>query len=172
MVSFAAVNNVTVVLACLPPYHSKFNPAGHVWGSMEGSWSGVILNSHESILGYAEMAVFNGMPVKAHEAEGFYPLGVTLPKNVMEIPSKALGKAEGLEKWFAVIAPDAARERWRRPRRSSWSTGPRRRQGRRKRRPRRSPRRNRGKAWAQSATLFWYDNVRSISSSRPKRIWP
>ena len=45
MVEFADKNDLEIVLAYYPPYHSKYNPIERNWGILENHWNGTLLNS-------------------------------------------------------------------------------------------------------------------------------
>lgn len=53
MVRFAHKEQLRVVLAYYPPYHSKYNPIERCWGALENYWRGELLDSVEAILGFA-----------------------------------------------------------------------------------------------------------------------
>ena len=53
LAEFSARNNVTVQLACYPPYHSKYNPVERVFGVLENHWNGDPLLTIGHALGMA-----------------------------------------------------------------------------------------------------------------------
>jgi transposase len=60
MMEFSANYNVKVVLAYYPPYHSKYNPIERVWGRLEQHWNGDLLDTRETVLGFASSMTWNG----------------------------------------------------------------------------------------------------------------
>jgi transposase len=54
LTEFADKNNLEIVLAFYPQYHSKFNPVEHCWGVLENHWNGTLLNSVETTLAWAK----------------------------------------------------------------------------------------------------------------------
>jgi len=44
---------VTIRLAYYPPYHSKYNPIERVWSALEQHWNGSLLDSVDTVLGFA-----------------------------------------------------------------------------------------------------------------------
>ena len=54
LVEFSAEHQITVKLACYPPYHSKYNPIERVFGVLENYWNGDPLDSVQKALGMAE----------------------------------------------------------------------------------------------------------------------
>jgi len=60
MVEFANKNNLEIVLAYYPPYHSKYNPIERSWGILENHWSGTLLNSTEVTLEWAKTMTWKG----------------------------------------------------------------------------------------------------------------
>ena len=93
MVEFSAEHQVTVKLACYPPYHSKYNPVERVFGVLENYWNGDPLESIQKALGMAE-----GMTYK----------GVRLTKKQMQPYEASLQRLTGLRKWFVTITSEAA----------------------------------------------------------------
>jgi hypothetical protein len=110
MLELSARFGLTIVLAYYPPYHSKYNPVERVFGCLENHWRGSIIDSVDKALGYASTTMYRGQLLNVELAGGEYPSGVKVPERTMKIYRKALGGKEGIEDWFAVIDPDAARE--------------------------------------------------------------
>ena len=61
MVEFSAAHQVTVKLACYPPYHSKYNPVERVFGVLENYWNGDPLQTVQKALGMAEGMTYKGV---------------------------------------------------------------------------------------------------------------
>jgi len=54
IIEFSAKQDVKVVLAYYPPYHSKYNPVERAWGVLESHWNGDILDSKETVFKFAQ----------------------------------------------------------------------------------------------------------------------
>ena len=54
MPDFADKNNLEIVLAYYPPYHSKYNPVERCWGILENHWSATLLNTLAITLAWAQ----------------------------------------------------------------------------------------------------------------------
>ena len=105
---FSAEHQITVKLACYPPYHSKYNPVERVFGVLENYWNGDPLDSVQKALGMAEGMTYKGVHPIALLVETAYPKGVRLTKKQM-IPYEAcLDRLAGLRKWFVTITATAA----------------------------------------------------------------
>jgi hypothetical protein len=60
IVEFAQSNQLNIRLAYYPPYHSKYNPIERVWGILEKSWNGSILDEVETALNFAQNMTWKG----------------------------------------------------------------------------------------------------------------
>jgi hypothetical protein len=60
MIEFADKNNLEIMLAFYPPYHSKYNPIERCWGILENHWSGTLLNTLEITLEWAKTMTWKG----------------------------------------------------------------------------------------------------------------
>lgn len=108
LVEFSAEHQITVKLACYPPYHSKYNLVERVFGVLENYWNGDPLTSVAKALGLAEGMTYKGVHPIATLIEAAYPTGVRLTKKQM-IPYEAcLVRLTGLRKWFVTITSTTA----------------------------------------------------------------
>lgn len=108
LVEFSAEHQITVKLACYPPYHSKYNLVERVFGVLENYWNGAPLDSVQKALGMAEGMTYKGVHPTATLIAAAYPKGVRLTKKQM-IPYEAcLDRLTGLRKWFVTITTAAA----------------------------------------------------------------
>lgn len=107
LVQFSADNNVTVQLACYPPYHSKYNPVERVFGVLENYWNGDPLLSADHALGMAAAMTYKGVHPNT-SLHGGCAKGVRVPKRKMRIIEKSLERTAGLTKWFVRITPSRA----------------------------------------------------------------
>ena len=98
-------NNVKVILAYYPPYHSKYNPVERVWGLLEKHWNGSILNNVEAILGFAKSMTWKGKNPFVKIIEGIYETGQKVGKDLMKKYEYMLERKKGIEKWFIKINP-------------------------------------------------------------------
>ena len=105
MVRFAQEHQLAVQLCYYPPYHSKYNPIERCWGVLEGYWRGEILDSEESLLGYAGSMTYNGMHPTLHRVRQEYAKGVVRSAAQMKQLETLVYRVPGLEKWFVDILP-------------------------------------------------------------------
>jgi Rhodopirellula transposase DDE domain len=108
LVEFSAKHQVTVKLACYPPYHSKYNPVERVFGVLENYWNGDPLTTVEKALGMAEGMTYKGVHPTATLISGSYPRGVRLSKTEMQPYEACIQRLSGLRKWFVTIPADSA----------------------------------------------------------------
>jgi len=108
LVEFSAEYQVTVKLACYPPYHRKYNPVGRVFCALENYWNGDPLETVEKAFGMAEGMTYKGVHPTATLIETAYPKGVRLTKKQMQPYEACLQRLTGLRKWFVTIATAAA----------------------------------------------------------------
>jgi len=85
LVEFSAAQQVTVKLACYPPYHSKYNPVERVFGVLENYWNGDPLGTVSHALGMAEGMTYKGVHPKVALIETPYAKGVRLTKKQMNL---------------------------------------------------------------------------------------
>jgi transposase len=105
IVSFVDQFGLAVKLAYYPPYHSKYNPIERVWGFLEQHWNGSILDSVETVLGFASSLSFKDVQPVVEHVSKIYKTGVKLSQKKMRLLEKRLERLAGLEKWFVLIKP-------------------------------------------------------------------
>jgi len=105
IVSFVDRFDITIKLAYYPPYHSKYNPIERVWGFLEQHWNGSLLDSIETVLGFASTFSFQGVEPVVQLVPTVYETGVKLSQKEMRLLEKRFQRLEGLEKWFVRIEP-------------------------------------------------------------------
>jgi hypothetical protein len=103
MVGFARQYRLDIDLAYYPPYHSKYNPIERCFGILELHWNGVLLDSVEAVLGYAETMSWNGGHPEVVLVEAEYSTGVKLGREEMDALESAITRLPTLEKWFVSI---------------------------------------------------------------------
>jgi len=96
---------LSVQLACYPPYHSKYNPIERVWGFLEQHWNGSLLDSVKTILNFACSFSFRTVQPVVQLVSKTYHTGVKLTQDQMQHLEKRLQRRIGLEKWFVLISP-------------------------------------------------------------------
>jgi len=96
---------LSVQLACYPPYHSKYNPIERVWGFLEQHWNGSLLDSVETTLNFARSFSFQDVEPVVQLVSKIYQTGVKLTQKQMRLLGKRFQRLEGLEKWFVLITP-------------------------------------------------------------------
>jgi len=111
LVQFAAEYGVTVRLAYYPLYHSKYNPIERCWGILEQHWNGTLLDSLDTVLGFAATMTWKGAHPSVALVTTPYERGVTLTKAAMAEVEAQLTRHPTLGKWFVDIpAPLPARD--------------------------------------------------------------
>ena len=105
IVNFVDHFELTVKLAYYPPYHSKYNPVERVWGFLEQHWNGSLLDSVETILGFASSFSFKDVEPVVELVSTIYETGVKLTQKEMRLLEKRFQRLAGLEKWFVLINP-------------------------------------------------------------------
>jgi Rhodopirellula transposase DDE domain len=107
LVQFSTENNVTVQLACYPPYHSKYNPVERVFGVLENYWNGDPLLTADHALGMAAGMTYKGVHPKTSMHAGGLK-GVRLAKKEMRVIERSHDRLKELPKWFVRITPSKA----------------------------------------------------------------
>ena len=105
IVSFVDQFGLAVKLAYYPPYHGDLNPIERVWGFLEQHWNGSILDSVETVLGFASSLSFKDVQPVVEHVSKIYKTGVKLSQKKMRLLEKRLERLAGLEKWFVLIKP-------------------------------------------------------------------
>jgi hypothetical protein len=105
MIRLAQKEQITVVLAYYPPYHSKYNPIERCWGILENYWRGELLDSEGAVLGYAASMTYKGKRPRVEKTTKEYNIGVRLSRQGLQELERFVQRKEGLEKWAVVIPP-------------------------------------------------------------------
>ena len=105
LVDFVAKHQITLHLAYYPPYHSKYNPIEHCWGSLEQHWNGALLDEVKTVVKFAESMVWNGMHPVVKLVTTVYETGVRLTQAAMAELETQVNRLPSLEKWFVEISP-------------------------------------------------------------------
>lgn len=105
MVEFADQNNLEIVLAYYPPYHSKYNPIERSWGILENHWSGTLLNSVETTLEWAKTMTWKGLKPVVELLDNTYERGVSICKKIFKGIADRLDRHVELFKYFVTIRP-------------------------------------------------------------------
>jgi len=108
MVEFANKNNLEIVLAYYPPYHSKYNPIERSWGILENHWSGTLLNSTEVTLEWAKTMTWKGLNPVVHLLESVYQKGVRVSKKIFKATADRIDRCLLLPKYYMTIQPQGA----------------------------------------------------------------
>lgn len=111
IVEFVHEYQLNIRLAYYPPYHSKYNPIERVWGILENSWSGSILDEVATALKFAQNMTWKGKNPVVKLVTQTYCTGVTLTKEAMSAVEKQIKrltnskheKFPNLGKWFVDI---------------------------------------------------------------------
>lgn len=105
MVEFSDKNNLKIVLAYYPPYHSKYNPIERSWGILENHWNGTLLNSVETTLGWAKTMTWKGLHPTVELLETTYKKGVRVCKETFKVIADRLDRHMSLPKYNVTIQP-------------------------------------------------------------------
>jgi len=105
MVEFTDKNNIEIVLAYYPPYHSKYNPIERCWGILENHWSGTLLNTIETSLQWAKTMTWKGLHPVVNLVEATYEKGVRIAKKAFKTFADRVVRNVLLPKYFMTIQP-------------------------------------------------------------------
>ena len=107
MVEFADKNNIEIILAYYPPYHSKYNPIERSWGILENHWSGTLLNSIETTLEWAKTMTWKGIHPVVELLVTTYEQGVRIGKKEFKVIADRIKRHTDpdLKKYYVVIQP-------------------------------------------------------------------
>jgi len=105
MVIFAGIVRLPVHLVYYPPYHSKYNPIEHTFGTLEQYWNGEILDSTEAVLGYASNMTCRGKHPTVRLVNKTYPTGIRLTEKELEPFMDSFIRSAHLPKWDILITP-------------------------------------------------------------------
>lgn len=112
IVEFVHQYQLNIRLAYYPPYHSKYNPIERVWGILENSWNGSILDEVDTALNFAKNMTWKGKhPVAVKLITQTYETGVKLTNKAMSaieeqierLTNSTNEKFPNLGKWFVDI---------------------------------------------------------------------
>lgn len=110
IIEFSAKNDVEIILAYYPPYHSKYNPVERVWGVLEKHWNGDILNNIEITLKFAATMTWKGKNPVVDLVEKVYETGKTVKKKIMKLYEQMIDRSEQIGKWSVTIKPEKCKE--------------------------------------------------------------
>ncbi len=105
LVELSDAHQLTIQLACYPPYHSKFNPVERLWGVLENHWRGEIIDTTQKGLGLARSMTYKGIKPTVRKVTKVYRAGISVTKKAMREIAKRLERKPGLESWFLKIIP-------------------------------------------------------------------
>jgi hypothetical protein len=96
---------LTLQLAYFPPYHSKYNPIERVWGVLEQHWNGSLLDSLDTVLGFAKSLSWRQRKPVVRLVQKVYSTGVKLTQTAMNLLEQRFERLPNLGKWFVTIRP-------------------------------------------------------------------
>ena len=105
MIEFADKNNLEIVLAYYPPYHSKYNPVERCWGILENHWSATLLNTLEITLEWAKTMTWKGLSPVIKLLETTYQKGVRMSKKAFNAMGSRIDRDVSLPKYYMTIQP-------------------------------------------------------------------
>ncbi len=103
MVAFSKEAGLTIRFLYYPPYHSKYNPIEHCWGSLEQYWNGAILDSIQTALEWASNMTWSGLHPVVKLVEKTYEKGVKVCRKEMNELQKWITRSDTLPKYDVVI---------------------------------------------------------------------
>ena len=110
IIEFSAENDVEIILAYYPPYHSKYNPVERVWGVLEKHWNGNILESIETTLKFAATMTWQGKNPVVGLVEKVYETGKTVKQKIMKLYEQMIERSDQIGKWSVTIKPEKCKE--------------------------------------------------------------
>lgn len=105
MIEFADKNNIDIVLAYYPPYHSKYNPVERCWGILENHWSATLLNTLEVTLEWAKTMTWKGLSPVVKLLKTIYQKGVKMSKKAFKALGNRINRDTLLPKYYVTIQP-------------------------------------------------------------------
>lgn len=105
MVEFADKNGLRIRLIYYPPYHSKYNPVEHCWGTAEQHWNGALLDSVEKAVEWAKTMTWRGKQPVVDLVRTVYEYGVSVAKEELEKYTERFKQSATLPKWDITIDP-------------------------------------------------------------------
>jgi hypothetical protein len=108
MVEFADRNDLEIVLAYYPPYHSKYNPIERSWGILENHWSGTLLNTVETTVEWAKTMTWKGLHPVVKLLETVYQKGVVVGKKIFKAILNRIDRDTELPKYYLTIQPQGS----------------------------------------------------------------
>ncbi|MGB7416258.1 MAG: hypothetical protein WA902_18795 [Thermosynechococcaceae cyanobacterium] len=105
LVTLATTMKRTIELAYYPPYPSKYNAVERTFGWLEQHWSGMLLDSVETVVQVAQALSFKGNHPVVQLITETYNTGVKLTPKAMAKVETCIDRLAGLEKWFVKIPP-------------------------------------------------------------------
>ncbi len=107
IIKLAIELNITIELVYYPPYHSKYNKIEHFWGVLQKTWSRLIIDTFDKLIGAINGTRYNKINAKGHLKTDIYEKGKKVNEKELEqlIKQHVHYENEGIEKWSLVIAP-------------------------------------------------------------------
>ena len=105
LTEFADKNDLEIVLAYYPPYHSKYNPIERCWGILESHWNGTLLNTRETTLEWAKTMTWKGLEPVVEVLETFYKKGVSIGKKGFQSIADRITRHLLLSKYYVTSQP-------------------------------------------------------------------
>lgn len=107
IIKLAIELNITIELVYYPPYHSKYNKIEHFWGILQKTWSKLIINTFDKLIGAINGTKYNKINATGHLKTDIYEKGKKINENELEelIKKHVNHENDGIEKWSLVITP-------------------------------------------------------------------
>jgi transposase len=105
LVMFADATGLEIKLVYYPPYHSKYNLIERCWGILEQHWNGILLNSIDTVVGWARTMTWKGVHPIVQLIETTYEKGVRIAKAAFKAIESRLQRHDSLPKYDVLIQP-------------------------------------------------------------------
>ena len=105
LVEFSDRHQLTLELACYPPYHSKYNRIERCRGILENHWNGALLTSVPTAVHWAQTMTWRGVAPIVHLLDRVYQTGVRILPRLFGPIAARLERSASLPKWSLVIQP-------------------------------------------------------------------
>lgn len=103
IIAWAKAIGIRIRLVYYPPYHSKYNKIERCWAALENFWNGAILDSVETVLGWAKNMTWKGMKPQVFHNQNTYPKGIKATPEELSLLEYQWRPSIKLPKWDITI---------------------------------------------------------------------
>ena len=100
--------NIKIELVYYPPYHSKYNPIEHYWGTLQKHWSGMVIDNLDKLIGAINSSTWDGVNAKGYlRDKNVYENGEKVDENELNelIINHVSYTDENIKKWSLIVTP-------------------------------------------------------------------